>query len=158
MREKKTFNIIDVLIIVCVALLVLATVFRAQVISFFSDRENLSEFVVSFRSEPLENSYVGYVKAGRNIEWVENKLEIGEIRAVTQSYPAKVYTVGTDGTLIITEDDSTSVLEGTLLVRAAAKDGCFISGTEFIGAGTKMTLRTQNVLFEVTVLAVTREE
>ena len=158
MRNSKRINAIDVVIIICSALIILATVFRAQVIGFFGDGENLSEFVVTFESDPLENSYAGYVNAGRNVEWVEKAKSIGEIRSITGISPAKVYTLGSDGSLIITDSGSSSVLRGTLLVRAASKDGCFVSGTEFIGAGSRLTLRTQNVVFTVTVLSVALEK
>ncbi|MBQ9116229.1 MAG: DUF4330 family protein [Clostridia bacterium] len=158
MKSKKSFNAVDIMIIVCVALLVLATVFRAQVIKFLGNRENLTEFVLTFESEPVENSYAGYIKSGRNVTWEEKGIEIGEVREISESYAAPIYTVDDSGVLVITQSDNTSILKGTLRIRGAAKDGCFISGTEFVGAGMKMTLRTQNVVFKINVISVSLEE
>ena len=154
MKEKKRFNIIDVMIIICAVLIILATVFRAQVISFLSDGENLSEFTVSFESEPIMNSYSGYVVAGKAVEWVEKDKSLGTIRSIDRIEAAKLQSIGADGKFITIISDTSSVIKGTLSIKAADKNGCFVSGTEFIGAGMKLTLQIPNVVFTVNVISV----
>ena len=155
MKGKKRFNIVDCVILLCVILIIVAVVFRAQIIDYIARGENLSEYTVVFESDPIGNSYASYITAGKQIEWVETNSVIGEIKNIESVTPADVYTVRSDGTLMVTPSDSESVVRGTLTVRASDKDGCFISGTDFVGAGMKMTLRSNNALFTVTVISVT---
>ena len=56
MKGKK-FNVIDVMIVICTVLIIVATVFRGQVIDFLADKENLSEFTLKFESEPLPSGF-----------------------------------------------------------------------------------------------------
>ena len=156
MKEKKRVNFIDITIVLCVVLIILAVVFRAQITEYISKGTNLTSYSVEFESEPLGNGYVSYISAGDPVEWVEKDMEIGTVGSISETVPSAVYTVGSDGKLIITESDTTSTVRGVLSVRALENDGCFISGTEFIGAGMKMTLRAGNVVFDVTVLSVTK--
>ena len=153
MKTKK-LNVIDIMILVCVALIVLATVFRTQVIGFLADKENLSEFTLTFETEPIPSGYSGYIlPSATPVEWAEVGKEIGTINSVEVS-DAPVHTIGSDGKLIVSKGDD-KVLRGTMIVRAVSRDGCFISGTEFIGAGMEITLRISTVVFEATVLSVT---
>ena len=156
MKEKKRVNFIDITIVLCLILIILAVVFRAQITEYISGGTNLTSYSVEFESEPLRNGYVNYIGVGDAVEWVEKDMEIGSVDAINESVPTPIYTVGSDGKLIITESDTTTTVRGVLSVRALDNDGCFISGTEFIGAGMKMTLRAGNVVFEVTVLSVTK--
>ena len=157
MKEKRKFNIVDCVIILCAVLIVTAVIFRSQIIEFISRGENLSEYTVAFETDPIANSYAGYITTGKRIEWVEKNSVIGEIMSIESSVPEDIYTVCSDGTLLVTQSDSKTVIRGTLSVKAADKDGCFISGTDFVGAGMKMTLRSNNAVFTVTVLSVTKK-
>ena len=157
MKEKKKFNVVDGIIIACVLLIVAAVVFRARIVEFIASGQNLSEYTIAFESEPVGNSYAGYITPGKSIEWVEKNDVIGTIASIESTKPAEMYTVCSDGKLLITESDSEYVIHGTLSVKAADKDGCFVSGTEFVGAGMEMTLRSNNTVFTVTVLSVTRK-
>ena len=81
---------------------------------------------------------------------------IGTINAVNAPKPAEIVTVNHEGTLTTTVSDTASTVSGTISVSAADMDGCFISGTDFIGAGMKMTLKTDSAVFTVTVISVTK--
>ena len=155
MKGKKRFNIVDCVILLCVILIIVAVVFRAQIIDYIARGENLSEYTVVFESDPVGNSYASYITAGKQIEWVETGSIIGEIKTVESATPADVYTIRSDGKLMVTPSDSETVVRGTLTVRASDRDGCFISGTDFVGAGMKMTLRSNSAVFTVTVISVT---
>ena len=157
MREKKRFNFIDVIILLCVALIVLAVVFRAQITGYIAGGKNLVGYSVAFQSEPVENGIVGYIKSGNTVEWVEKGIEIGTVNALNAPADAEIYTLSSDGKLIVAPSTSAKKLSGTLAIMGYEKDGgCFVSGTEFIGAGMKMTLRSGNTVFTVTVLSVTK--
>jgi len=156
MKEKKKINFIDIIILLCIAIIAFSGIFRAQILQHIAEGKNLSTYSVSFQSDPIENRYVTYLKTGSTVEWVEKEMLIGTIGALNDPIPSNIYTVGSNGVLTLTPSDTASTVSGTLTVLAADKDGCFISGTEFIGAGMKMTIRSGNALFTVTVLSVTK--
>ena len=156
MREKKKINFIDVVILICVALIILVAVFRGQITEYISGGKNLTSYSIAFESDPIGNSYVGYISTGNTVEWMEKGMEIGSIGSLETPIPSSVYTLGHDGKLIISESDSSKTVRGTLTVHALDNNGCFVSGTDFIGAGMKMTLKSNNAVFTVTVLSVTK--
>ena len=156
MKEKRKVNFIDIIILICVAVIAASAFFRTQIINYIAEGKNLSSYSVAFESDPTENGYVSYMKTGNTVEWVEKGMEIGTVGALNTPKPSTVYTLNSNGVLISTPSDTTSVVSGTISILAADNDGCFVSGTEFIGAGMKMTLRTGNAVFTVTVLSVTK--
>lgn len=151
---KKRFNIIDVLIIACAVLIVFSIIFRGQIISFFGSTQNLDAFTVVFESDPVDNRIITTLKSGQSVTWVENSKVLGTL-AEFEVTEATVYTVQTNGTLIQTKSDSQSVIRGTLDITAALRDGaCYVSGTNFLGGGMNITLRTEYATFTVTVISV----
>lgn len=156
MKEKKKINFIDIILLLCVALIAFSAFFRSQIIDYIAKGKNLSTYSVAFESDPIENGYVSYLKTGNTVEWVEKGMNIGTVGALNSAVPSTVYTLNGEGVLMSTPSDTTSTVSGTLSVLAADNDGCFVSGTEFIGAGMKMTIRTGNAIFTVTVLSVTK--
>ena len=156
MKEKRKINFIDIIILLCVAIIIASAFFRTQIIQYIADGKNLSTYSVSFESDPVENGYISYIKTGNSVEWVEKNMTVGTVGALEAPTPATVYTLTSSGVLTSTPSDTTSTVRGSLSILAADNDGCFVSGTEFIGAGMKMTLRTGNAVFTVTVLSVTK--
>ncbi len=151
---KKRFNIIDVLIIVCVAFIALAVVFRGQITAAISAGKNLDSFTVTFESDPMDNMTARTLKAGQSVVWVETDTELGSMYDYS-SEAARVYTADRDGKLVESKSDSQSVIKGTMKIRAEYRDGsCYVSGTEFLGGGMKLTLRTEYATFTVTVISV----
>ena len=156
MRESKKFHLVDFLIILCTALIIAVWVFRGAITGYIATGKNLTQYTVAFESDDIPNSYVGLIKSGEEIEWVEKELMIGSINAVNPAKPSENLTVNNEGTLTATVSDTSSTVSGTLSIEAADMDGCFVSGTDFIGAGMKMTLKTGSAVFTVTVLSVTK--
>ena len=156
MKETKKFQLIDFLIILCTLLIAAVGIFRGAITGYIATGKNLTQYIVAFESDEIPNSYIGLIKSGEEIEWVEKGIMIGSINAVNPSKPSEKISVATDGTLKTTVSDTSSTVSGTLEISAADMDGCFVSGTEFIGAGMKMTLKTESTVFTVTVLSVTK--
>lgn len=156
MKEKKSFNAVDCAIIILVLLTAIAVVFRPWIIERIENAENLMEYTLAFESEAIPNSYAGYIAAGKSVEWVEKEMEIGEIASIESTVPAEIHTICADGTLLVTESLEESVINGTLVIKAVDDQGCFVSGKEFIGAGSVLTLKSNNTVFTVTVLSVTK--
>lgn len=151
---KKRFNLIDALIIVCVALIVLSVIFRGQIISAFSIRRNLDSFVVTFESDPVDNRVLSTLKNGQSVTWVENGAVLGKLDGYS-SEAAVFYTADRFGELVETESKDQSIIKGRMTVTAAYRDGsCYVSGTEFLGGGMQLTLRTEYATFTVTVISV----
>ena len=158
MKEKKRFNFIDVVILLCVALIVTAAIFRAQITEYIASGKNLVEYRVSFETDPTEPIFLEHINVGQKVEWVEKGMVIGEIsRRDEAPAPEIVYSIGSNGNLVTFVNEEEKILKGELSINAYEKNGCFVSGTEFIGAGMKMTLRSNNVIFTVTVLEVVKD-
>lgn len=156
MKETKKFQLIDLLIIVCVLLISAVGILRGAITGYIASGKNLTQYIVAFESDDIANSYIGLIKSGETVEWVEKGLMLGSVNAVNPAKPSQIVTVTTDGTIATATSDTTSTVSGTLSVSATDMDGCFVSGTEFIGAGMKMTLKTSSAVFTVTVLSVTK--
>lgn len=151
---KKRFNIIDVLIIVCVAFIALAVVFRGQITAAISAGKNLDSFTVTFESDPVDNMSLRTLKAGQSIIWVEADTELGTMYDY-RAEEARIYTAAADGKLVESKSDSQSVIRGSMKIKAEYRDGsCYVSGTRFLGGGMKLTLRTEYATFTVTVISV----
>lgn len=156
MKEKKKVNFIDVIILLCVAVIAFSAFFRGQIINYLAEGKNLSGYSLAFVSDPIENGYISYIKSGNTVEWVEKSMVLGTVGALNAPTPASIYNVNSKGELMITPSDTASTVSGTVSLLAADNNGCFLSGTEFIGAGMKLTVRTGNAVFTVTVLSVTK--
>ena len=156
MKETKRLQLIDVLIVLCTVLIIAVAVFRGALTGYIATGKNLTQYTVAFASDDIPNTYVGLIKSGEEVAWVEKGHVIGTINAVNTPKPAEIVTVNHEGTLTTTVSDTASTVSGTISVSAADMDGCFISGTDFIGAGMRMTLKTGSAVFTVTVLSVTK--
>ena len=154
MNEKKRFNVIDVLIIASIALIVLAVVFRGQIINFFSDQENLTEYTVEFISEPTPNGVAASLVQGVRLNWVEMGCELGRLEAL-ETTAANVYSTDPeDGSLKVSLSPTDSVIKGSIPVRAQKNNGCYVSGTYFLASGMQLTLRSTMAQITVTVTNV----
>ena len=78
MKEKRKINFIDIIILICVAVIIASAFFRTQIINYIADGKNLSTYSVAFESDPVENGYISYMKTGNTVEWVEKNMEIGK--------------------------------------------------------------------------------
>jgi hypothetical protein len=154
MKENKKLKPVDVVILLCAIIIIAVGIMRSTLTGYIASEKNLDPFTVAFVSDGIPNSYIGNLKSGETVEWVEKGIQIGKISSIDAPTPAPLQSFDSEGKLLITESDTASLVSGTLSVLAANRDGCFISGTEFIGAGMKITLRTENTVFTVTVLSV----
>lgn len=154
MKENKKLRPVDIVILLCIAAIAVVAILRPTLVGYIASEKNLDQYTVAFVSDDIPNSYIGNLKSGDRVEWVEKGIQIGKITAINEPVPASIQSFDSDGKLLITESDMSSTVSGTISVLAANRDGCFISGTEFIGAGMKITLKTETTVFTVTVLSV----
>lgn len=155
MNERKRFNAIDVLIILCVALIVLSVVFRGHIINFFSDQENLTEYTVEFISEPTKNEVAAAIVNGASLTWTEYDCLLGSITELSTE-KASIHSLDSSGVLHTSLSETESTVNGKIKVFAANNAGCYVSGSHFLAAGMQITLKTDKAQFTVTVTSVTQ--
>lgn len=152
-EEKKRFNVIDVLIILGILLIVLALIFRAQIINVFNDTGSRTECRITFIADELPNDTANSVRAGEQMTWLDRDISLGAIESVNVS-PATVYVQSLDGSYSPVVSDTLKQLTCTVVTTCLPDNGCYIDGKYFVAKGMSMLLSTPTAQFNVTVIAV----
>ncbi len=153
-KSEKRFNFIDVLIILAVICIALSVIFRAQLTVLFGNGERRSDCIIEFQSEAVPNESVPYISEGLELSWVESDVKLGTLRAVNIS-PSDKYILGNDGKYDRFDDKQNSAIVGTISASVLEDDGCYVGGTAFLAPGMTITVCSENVQFEITVLKIT---
>ncbi len=152
-EEKKHFNVIDVLIIIGILLIVLALIFRAQIIALFDDRGNRTECQITVIADEVPKNALEALRVGDDITWLDNSVSLGALESVS-STPAKIYVESISGTYTAMESDSLCQVTFTLSANCLYDNGCYIDGKYFIAKGMSLLLSNQVAQFTVTVVSV----
>ncbi|MBR2474442.1 MAG: DUF4330 family protein [Clostridia bacterium] len=152
-EEKKRFNIIDALIILVVLLMILAVIFRSQIISLFSDASTKSDCEIYFTCEQIPNDLTSLITDGATVTWIEADAELGRLTRLTDPVPSDIYEKSDDA-LILKKSNDTKKFTGKISGSAISNNGCYIDGTDFIAAGMTITVTTGTVQFEALVTDV----
>ncbi len=156
-KSEKRFNFIDVLIILSVLLILSVTVFRAQIITFFSDSEHRKNCVIHFQSESIPNENLEYLKKeGVPLYWLEQEQKLGTLSEASAS-PYTIYVdEDGDGKYDPVPDEKNAVLMGTISASVLydEENGCFVGGTSFIAPGMVITIYSENIQFKITITEI----
>lgn len=152
-EEKKRFNVIDVLIIIGILLIVLALIFRTQIINVFSDEGSRTECRITVIADELPTDTANSVKKGDQITWLDRDVSIGTVESVNLA-PSTVYVQGLDGSYTPVVSGSLNQLTCTIVTTCLSDNGCYIDGKYFVAKGMTMLLSTPTAQFKVTVIAV----
>lgn len=152
-EEKKRFNVIDVLIIIGILLIVLALIFRAQIINVFNDKGSRTECRITVIADELTTDTATSVKAGDQMTWLDRDVSIGTVESVNTT-PSTVYIPNPDGSYSPVVSDTLTQLTCTVITSCLSDNGCYIDGKYFVAKGMTMLLSTTTAQFKVTVIAV----
>lgn len=152
-EEKKHFNAIDVLIIIGIILIVLALIFRAQIIALFDDRGDRTECKITVIADEVPKNAADSLAVGDEITWLDNSVSIGSIEAIEKA-PSKVYVEGLYGSYTAVDSDSLCTVTLTVSTTCLYDKGCYIDGKHFIAKGMELLLSNKTAQFSVTVVAV----
>ena len=152
-EEKKRFNVIDVLIILGILLIVLALIFRAQIINVFNDTGSRTECRITIIADEIAADTVASIKEGDQVTWLDRDVSIGSIESIS-SEKATVYVPNYDGSYSPVVSDTLYKLTCTIVTTCLSDNGCYIDGKYFVAKGMTMLLSTQNAQFTVTITAV----
>ncbi len=153
-KSEKRFNFIDILIILAVLIIAVSIIFRAQLITFFSDGERRSECTIEFQCENVPNESLAFISSGSSLSWLEHEVVIGTLEN-TEVSPATAYILRNDGSYDKVSDPKNSFIKGTLSADVLYNNGCYIGGTAFLAPGMTITVYSENVQFEMTILKIT---
>lgn len=150
---KKHFNIIDVLIIIGILLIVLALIFRAQIIALFDDRGDRTECRITVIADEIPKNVSESLTVGDNVTWLDRSVSLGSIEAVEKT-PATIYVENLTGgyTVVVSETHSKAVF--TLATTCLYDNGCYIDGKYFVAKGMTLLLSNETSQFTVTVISV----
>ncbi len=155
-KSEKRFNFIDVLIILSVLLILAASLFRAQIITFLSDGEHRKACVIHFQSEEISEENLIYIKDGTEFSWLEREQKLGVLSGKPAVTPATLYIQKDDGTYDKVADPSNAIISGTIKANVLYDEetGCFIGGTSFIAPGMVITVHSKDIQFKLTVTEI----
>ncbi len=152
-KSEKHFNFIDVLIILSVLLILVTTLFRAQIITLLSDTEHRKNCVIHFQSESVSNESLEYIKEGISLSW--NKQELGRLDKFQATDNVK-YIQKNNGEYEKVIDTSNSIITGVISASVLydEENGCFIGGTSLLTPGMLITVYSDKVQLALTVTEI----
>ena len=167
-EEKKHFNVIDVMIIICVLLITLGIIFRAQIIESFNSGGKQTTFTVTFEAENVDVSLSELITDGLSVTWIEKELRLGTLSGITKEASViYVPNVVVDASILPGEDSSykdgtynkvTSNdlvdIKGTFTAQGNSSNGCYINGTDFLAAGMTVTLSTPTAQITAVITSI----
>ncbi len=168
-EEKKHFNIIDVMIIICALLITVGIIFRAQIIDIFNSGGKQTTFTVTFEAENVGNTLAKKITDGSSVTWIEKSIQLGALSELNKE-AAVIYVPNTvtntfpmlggntsykDGAYNKLTSAEQSKITGSFTAQGNSNNGCYINGTDFLAAGMTITLATATAEFEVIITSIT---
>lgn len=166
-EEKKHFNVIDVMIIICALLITVGIIFRAQIIDVFNSSGKHTTFTVTFEAENVPANISERILDGGEVTWLEKSLQLGTLSGLNKE-AAVIYVPNTvnspsllggasykDGTFSKVPSSELFKITGSFTAQGNTNNGCYINGTDFLAAGMTVTLATSTAEFEVIITSIT---
>lgn len=169
-EEKKHFNIIDVMIIICALLITVGIIFRAQIIDVFNSSGKHTTFTVTFEAENVPSNISEQITDGSSVTWTEKSLQLGALSGLNKK-AAVVYVPNTvtnplqmfggvsykDGTFNKVTSSDLFKITGSFTAQGNTNNGCYINGTDFLAAGMTVTLATSTAEFTAIITSITEQ-
>ncbi len=165
-EEKKHFNVIDVMIIICALLITVGIIFRAQIIDVFNSSGKHTTFTVTFEAENVPANISEQLSDGSAVTWIEKSLQLGALSGLNKE-AAVVYVPNTvtnplgtsykDGTFSKVTSSDLFKITGSFTAQGNKNNGCYINGTDFLAAGMTVTLATSTAEFTVIITSITEQ-
>lgn len=151
MKNRKSFNIIDIVII-----LSLLAVIGAAVFGFVSGIGAVGEKAVIryvLEVDPIDSELCAKVSVGDGVYSYDDSQRIGTVYAVST---AQAYHTGTDsqGSAVSSPLEGKSVLYVTVEAEAMVSEKGYTVGTQLINAGKKIDIRYPNLFCSSTCVSV----
>ena len=167
-EEKKHFNIIDVMIIICVLLITLGIIFRAQIIESFNSGGKQTTFTVTFEAENVSADVAAMITDGSSVTWIEKSLKLGTLSGLTRENSV-IYVPNTvtesalpfgesntykDGTYNKVTSSDLVTVKGSFTAQGNQNKGCYVNGTDFLAAGMTVTLATATAQITAVITSI----
>ncbi len=166
-EEKKHFNIIDVMIIICALLITAGIIFRAQIIDVFNSSGKQTTFTVTFEAENVPAALSENFSDGNTVTWTQKSLQLGALSGLNKE-AAVIYVPNTvtppssnggasykDGTYSKVTSSDLFKITGSFTAQGNSNNGCYINGTHFLAAGMTITLATSTAEMQVVITSIT---
>ena len=155
-EEKKRFNALDVLIIIALLILVVVIIFRAQIISLFTDSGSKETCEISFVCESVSNDVYESIKSDSDVIWLSADKQLGTmIIDQGSTEKARIYDKDEKGKWSLTLSDENTRFTGKISATLITDNGYYVDGTSFIAPGMTITISTELAQFDILITDIT---
>jgi len=151
-QKTHRFNIIDFVLIVTVLACIIGIFVRHNLKEDFVESTDTATVTVMIRGLLKDN--VDHLVVGDEFYSQRNGEKVGVLKAF-ETKPAKIRTPRMDGTIATTEYiDRTDVMCTIEVEGLSSDEGFMIGGTDYIGCGTSLLVRSLNIETEWLVVDI----
>ena len=151
-EEKKRFNALDVLIVLALIILIVVIIFRAQIISLFTDTKNNEACEIVFVCESVSNDVYQNIKDQSSLIWITADAQLGTMSIDQGSEDkARVYEKNEDGKWEMELSEVNTRFTGKIAATLASDNGYYVGGTHFIAPGMTITVSTELAQFNILI-------
>lgn len=164
-KRLPKFYVLDAVIILLIVAVFLGIYFRYSIFDMLGNTKNQVDVEVSFSIKNIQDTTSHYIDIGDIVYIKDGQTEFGTILASDDSSDMPLGNISPASETFIKDGEIISVnypsdtrinAEGRILCRGNfAQDGSFmLGGDKYLSAGQKLTVCTENVTVEITVLSI----
>lgn len=157
-KNRRRFNIIDLLIILALTAVVVGVAFRYNLVDKIGVRSNEDTVVISFLVQNIKETSADALVLGDMFYIESNGMELGELISKNPTF-AEAFVEDSEGKLVKTLNESTNDVRGEIKAKGKIKDeGFMLGGTQFLAAGKEIYVESRNIMVTITVTGVSPYE
>lgn len=164
-RRFPKFYVLDAVIIILIVAVLLGIYFRYSIFDVLGNSKNQVDVKISFSIKNIQDTTSHYIDIGDKVYIKDSQVDLGTIMSSEENSdmplgnitPAAITFVENGEVLKVNYPSDTRIdAEGRLLCRGIfAQDGSFmLNGNEYLSAGQVLTVCTERVTVEITVLSI----
>lgn len=153
-KKLRKPNVIDFLIIILIIGCVAGVAIRYDIVSKLGVNSNNVTAEVSFLIEGIRDTSVEALVVDDEFFWAQNEMPLGTLKS-REASPAVVYVVKNDLEIVEATNEQRYDVRGTLQATGVmTADGFMLGGTQYIGAGKQMNVKSKNISVTMTITDV----
>ena len=153
-KNKRHFNIIDVLVIAVVLALLAGIAIRYDIAGKLGIMQEKDKVVISFLIEGIKPTSAQAINSGDKFYIISSSTELGSVLSTTTS-PAEVYNMNSDGEVILSYDSERVDVRGEIEAYGTITDnGFMLGGTEYLGANKVIYVKSQNIMVNIRITGI----
>ena len=159
-ETKRSFNVIDVFILIFVVVCFVGVVIRIVNLDIFNNDQELEEYRIHFSVSNVASTSEEYFKTGDHVSIAGQNISLGRIEMINTIEPAVMYVKNTEGEMVsVRYPSNTRVdIKGTLISEGTTdKVGYKLGGETYITPGETYSVQSEHMDFVLTVTDIVRK-